>query len=146
MSDQLLQVDYTLEPPDFQVALFLSTQFSSPFLPFHLLINNILPFIKGDLHYIARLTMQYLAQPVQCLYRNVLVVPDIAHGMAADIIVVDQTVSCHSAFFHCPPKRIIIVHGTLPPIYWSFFIMAFDSQNEHIVKNERIVYSEYIKN
>jgi len=24
--------------------------------------------------------------------------------------------------------------------------MAFDSRNEHIVKNERIVYSEYIKN
>ena len=39
---------------------------------------------------------------------------DIAHGMAADIIMIDQAVSRDSALLHRAPQGIVIVHGSSP--------------------------------
>ena len=81
----------------------LSTVFLN-FFVFCLHADYILLVVKRDLHHIVRLTAQNLAQFIECFHRDIFIVPDIAHRVAADIVVIDQTVCRDAALFHRPPE------------------------------------------
>lgn len=70
----------------------------------------LLLFVKCNFHHVACLTSQNLAQLMQCLHRNVFITSDIAHGMTADVVMINQTVCRYPALLHSAPKRVVIIH------------------------------------
>lgn len=103
---------------------------------FYFSIIKILFFAESDLNDIAGLTMQNLAEFMQGFHGDILVMSDIAHSVAADIVVVDQAVSCNAAIFHSAPQDIIIVHDL--PLIVLVSIITLYSHNEHIAEREHI--------
>ena len=69
----------------------------------YLLVIGGFFFTEGNFNHIAGLTMQDLAQSVQCFHGNIFVMSDITHRVTADIVVVNQAVSSNSTLFQCAP-------------------------------------------
>ena len=90
----------------------------SPDIP----IKILLLFGECNLYHIIWLAVQYLTQFMQCFHCYIFIMPDIAHCVAADIIMIYQTVSCNTALFHSTPKWIIISIFNEYIIYVSFIL------------------------
>lgn len=63
--------------------------------------------------------------------------PDVAQGMAADLIVGDQAVGGDAALFHGAPQCIVVIHGSPPFAFVSpVLIIMAESHGEHIAQSE----------
>ena len=104
----------------------------------YLLVIGGFFFAEGDFNHIAGLTMQDLAQFVQCFHGNIFVMPDITHRVTADIVVIDQAVSSNTALFQCAPQGIVIVHNHFSFVLIFCFVPVQDGFIPFYIRKQKI--------
>ena len=67
--------------------------------------------IINKFKYILNFTVKYLAEIVNKLCCNALIVPKPMNCTAAYIMVVYKSVCCDTFFFHCRPQRSVNYHN-----------------------------------